>query len=295
MQVSPKRETLPAGSVFGPPIEDQKGTAGMNTGSPRTSRNASPRRPAHVRRGSTLATAASFLGLGAVARPTAREKISEDDEGDDEEDPILEMDLESELLRHDAATSHATLLTNSTNLFLRIHTAYRSQHIALRASKRAYAVDRETLAEQNTRARHLKRQLETLAERVAEKEAEVTSLQEELAERDARARTILMVDASNTGSQSESRERFFSAGSVPDECASSSDEGDLGGAASSSRPSSGSSATTAEGRIEEMPWRTSMAPFLVPEEKAREESLVLKRRVAELEEIVNGCLGLVDA
>ena len=336
---SPKKEQPSGPSPFGP--------------NGRSSVASSPTRPAHVRRGSTLQAAASFLGLssnrpGSVS--SSRQSRALDIESLDEEshngDDIQNLDLEAELLPegrpsgHEAkAAGYDSLLGNSERLSMRLREAYSAKVWEVRAMHEMQKAEMEEMEQAKTRERHLKMQLSEMAGCVAKREDDVKALISEIErEKEKRAgtesalrkeRSIRVVD-SNAGESSvkehsgplkpkmPEREKIFSADSAErelrmregDDICDSSDEGHSDGGSifdRSTPPSEASCPSTApdseavanhvsEQRVSQrksMIWEEA-APYLPPESLLRDENQQLRKRIAELEETVQMCLGLVD-
>jgi hypothetical protein len=108
------------------------------------------------------------------------------------DDELLNHNFSKSLFPHGAVdpldpSSFHDLLSNSEKLLSRYQSAYRDVSSALADARAEQSAQDDELDEADTRARHLKMQLETMAARATEQEAEMRKLKEELAfERRAR-------------------------------------------------------------------------------------------------------------
>lgn len=200
----------------------------------------------------------------------------------------------------------SVVLANGKRVLDRVQSAYLDKAVQLENERRARAQDQEALAEARMRADQFKEQLDAMATQMQEKESEIEGLHDELDEMDRRARSIRLLDPASRDSFDDvevDRERFFSLGPSVDD---SSESGGEDGESVFERPGSRSTAPT-EADAAHVNGRGSTAnaqrgsvalrdaaPFLKPGPDLERENRELKRRIAELEETVNGCLGLVD-
>ncbi|USP78557.1 hypothetical protein yc1106_05831 [Curvularia clavata] len=108
------------------------------------------------------------------------------------DDELLNLNISQALFPHGpadplAASSFHDLLTNAEALLSRYQTAYRKLSTALVDAQSEQSAQEDELDEAETRARHLKMQLETMARRADEQDEQMRSLMEDLAfERRAR-------------------------------------------------------------------------------------------------------------
>ncbi|XP_014553023.1 hypothetical protein COCVIDRAFT_108789 [Bipolaris victoriae FI3] len=108
------------------------------------------------------------------------------------DDELLNLNISQALFPHGpadplAASSFHDLLTNAEALLSRYQTAYRKLSTALVDAHSEQSAQEDELDEAETRARHLKMQLETMARRADEQDEQMRSLMEDLAfERRAR-------------------------------------------------------------------------------------------------------------
>ena len=108
------------------------------------------------------------------------------------DDELLNLNISQALFPHGpadplAASSFHDLLTNAEALLSRYQTAYRQLSTALVDAHSEQSAQEDELDEAETRARHLKMQLETMAQHADEQDEQMRSLMEDLAfERRAR-------------------------------------------------------------------------------------------------------------
>lgn len=271
------------------------------------------------RRGSSLQVAASLLGLSSktsLSRSRFQRRITEEDF----EDEILNLDLEAELFPmgvpgQDALPSEAydDLLANASRLFQRMQNAYRDQHTAFREVKASANFDQEELEEAKIRAKHLKLQLDGMSNVVAEQDADMKNIKAELDEERGRRRlehqlrqnTVKLVRQSriidmSTLNMGTLETPDLSAVDLSDlQLERMNLESDNESEADSvfSKDSRGASSASSTTRTEQAA-SEAMAPWVAPQATAgvsssSEEIRQLKQRIAELEETVQGCLGLV--
>jgi hypothetical protein len=101
------------------------------------------------------------------------------------EDELLSLNISQALFPHGpadplAAASFHDLLSNAEALLSRYQTAYRQLSIELTDAHSEQSAQEDELDEAETRARHLKMQLETMAARAAEQDEQMRSLMEDL-------------------------------------------------------------------------------------------------------------------
>jgi hypothetical protein len=102
------------------------------------------------------------------------------------DDELLNLKITTSLFPHGAVdpldpASFHDLLSNAEKLLSRYQCAYRDVSSALADTRAEQSAQDDELDEADTRARHLKMQLETMAARATEQEAEMRKLKEELA------------------------------------------------------------------------------------------------------------------
>ncbi|KNG52592.1 hypothetical protein TW65_00193 [Stemphylium lycopersici] len=125
------------------------------------------------------------------------------------DDDLLNLNISQALFPHGpadplAASSFHDLLTNAESLLSRYQTAYRQLSTALVDAQSEQSAQDDELDEAETRARHLKMQLETMATRADEQDEQMRSLMEDLAferkarqeEEAARKRSLALIRAS---------------------------------------------------------------------------------------------------
>ncbi|GAB1320240.1 hypothetical protein MFIFM68171_10450 [Madurella fahalii] len=143
------------------------------------------------------ATAASrfMSAISSRFNPAATTNTSVVD-GDDVDDELCNLNLEAALFPHGAPISDRdpfspaafkNLHMNALGLLNKLQTAYRERVTALREMQAERSAQRDELEEAETRAQHLKMQLEGMSRKAHENERAMRSLMEELAaERRAR-------------------------------------------------------------------------------------------------------------
>lgn len=142
-------------------------------------------------------------------------------------DEILSIDINSSLFPHgpaDPLSPHAfnDLLLNATSLLERFQTAYREKVDFLESIRPEMEAQKEEVAEAQTRAEHLKMQLEDLGQRAEEQKQVNLELLQQIAEEKVRsqevANTIRLVRSEvHGGAEDESRRgKRRSAGSAAD-------------------------------------------------------------------------------
>ncbi|KAK4236401.1 hypothetical protein C8A03DRAFT_16951 [Achaetomium macrosporum] len=148
---------------------------------------------------STMATASRFMSVISLRfGPTTPTSPALDP------DEVCNMNIEAALFPHgspsdrDAFSPSAfkNLQMNAVGLLTKMQTAYREQTVVLRDLQAERSAQKDELEEAETRARHLKMQLEDMARKAQEHERRIKSLMEELAaERKARAEEQLAAAA----------------------------------------------------------------------------------------------------
>lgn len=247
-------------------------------------------RPYHSRTTSNKSSRSSLWGRLSPSKHA--EAIAENDDDDE----ILNLDIDEELFPggqpDDSPASVDNLIGNANKLFMKMQIAYQIKLEAIDMERERRSKLEEGLEEEKTRCHHFKSQLTNLSDRLVEEENVNRRLQADLNHerwlrrtvKDSNARTIRSVAQSPTleipgkdghrlfsGAREDSMYSLGQAGFSDD----SSDESPMWSpplTPSDSRPS------TADG---------FGAAYL------REENRALKARIVELEETVDGCLGLV--
>ncbi|KZF19141.1 hypothetical protein L228DRAFT_241819 [Xylona heveae TC161] len=166
-------------------------------------------RPYAHKRSSTLQSISSFLGGGAgnSKRESASPRAALASIPAPADDEFLNLDINTALFPNGssdpAASPHAfrDLVSNAEATILRIQTAYKLRTMALHDISAEKSAQADELEESQTRARHLKMQLDDLSAKVSEQERTMKELAEELSaerqrryeEEEARKRTITLV------------------------------------------------------------------------------------------------------
>lgn len=146
------------------------------------------------------------------------------------QDEILDIDINTSLFPHgpaDPLSPHAfnDLLLNATNLLQRMQSAYKEKVDYIASIQPEIDAQKEEVEEAETRARHLKLQLEDMAQKAEEQNGLMQELAQQLAEeklkvQEARdnARTIRPIRRSLDGDEEETprRRKRGSAGSASD-------------------------------------------------------------------------------
>ncbi|KAH8815653.1 hypothetical protein F5884DRAFT_666523 [Xylogone sp. PMI_703] len=117
------------------------------------------------------------------------------------DDEFLNLDLDAALFPSGrepcSPAAYNRILENAEALFLRMQTAYKLRTVALSEALDEKNAMKEDVDEAETRAEHLKRQLEDIASKAAEKDTVIESLKAELEEerklRKERERSIILV------------------------------------------------------------------------------------------------------
>lgn len=150
-----------------------------------TPKNASATSPSRF----ALLTSSMSATLSRLTQPTTSPATSMDDE-------ILNLNIEAALFPSGSPTDRdvfspaafKNLQANATGLLLRMQNAYRQRVVTLGDLTAENGARNEELEEAETRAHHLKMQLEGMARKAADQEREMKALMDELAaEKKARA------------------------------------------------------------------------------------------------------------
>ena len=155
------------------------------------------------------------------------------------QDPLLNLDVDAALFPHGPAdpldpSSFHDLVLNAESLIQRYQLAYRAKHYAFEDLRSEQDVQDEELNEAETRARHLKMQLDDMAAKAIEQQREVEELMQEL-ERERRGRQEdeqrrrMSVRVVHDGAEQAKRRDTVSAASVSDsgfESGADSEDGD---------------------------------------------------------------------
>lgn len=244
----------------------------------------------------------------------------------DPSDDLLNLDITRALLPHGtpdilAPSSFNDLLTASEALLQRYQSAYRakvSQTLELKAEKDA---EKEELEEAETRARHLKMQLDGMAERAREQEEAMRALSLELLaerrrredEERARRKSVQVVreKGSRAASAATTRRPTTSSGSVSDsgfesDADSAVDNESVGssfgaaptlaedgyqGDSETNKPKIDRRLSTYDKVLKTVAGEPASAWAVM--EGYREENRMLRGRVSELEDAVGNCLDMV--
>lgn len=135
------------------------------------------------------------------------------------DDEFLTLDIGAALfpegpLTPSSPTSFQTLLQNAESVLQRLQNAYKQRTTSLHDLTASYSAQAEELSEAETRARHLKQQLDNITLKVAEQDAAMMNLVDELArekqlrreEEDARKRSVKLVKNSSGDGDKNSAE-----------------------------------------------------------------------------------------
>lgn len=251
-------------------------------------------RPGHSRKNSAISAAASFFGR---ASPTKHHRIP-----DGESDEILSLDVDEELFpqgvpRDIGLADFDDLRGNAEKLFMRMQIAYEQKVEALQEERATYQAQTHDLRSAESRANHLDL-------RAQERDEQVQKLQHELArekrlrqaEKETRTRTLRMVSkeqhptldhAGLDGHRLFSGDRGDALYDLSSAGFESGDESDSSGGSNCWSPPQTPYTASRSESPERPGWPGMGAASMM------EENLKLKARVAELEETVDGCLGLV--
>lgn len=252
-------------------------------------------RPGHSRKNSAISAAASFFGR---ASPTKHHRIPDEDQ----EDEILNLEIDDELFpqgvpRDIGLTDFDELRGNAEKLFMRMQIAYEQKVEALKGQRAAFEAQTHELRSAETRANHFRSHAQ-------EQDDKIQQLQDELArerrlrqaEKETRTRTMRMVSkeqhptldhAGIDGHRLFSGDRGDDLYDLSNAGFESGDESDSSGSGKSWSPPHTPFTVSRSESPERPGWPGMGAASMM------EENLKLKARVAELEETVDGCLGLV--
>lgn len=256
-------------------------------------------RPGHFRTDSAVSAAANFFGRSS---PTKQFRSREQEEEED----MLNLDIDDELFPQGVPTDIGLpdfdeLRSNAERLFMRMQMSYQQKVESLNEQKVAHEVQEHDLDAANARAAHLKSQLYIMTQ---EQDAKIQRLEAELeqarslrqAEKETRMRSVRLVSKEGKPSLASSGadgHRLFS-GDREDGLHSLSEAGfDSGDESGSESGQSWSQPATPSMSRSESPARPGWPGLGTA--SLMEENLKLKGRIAELEETVDGCLGLVGA
>ena len=229
----------------------------------------------------------------------------------------MRLDFENEVFPNDSLGGKGEkafdeLLANSERLFERTRNAYAKKCDALNDMDDSRRTDKEELEEQRLRADHLKAQLDKMGKKLCERDEEVEELEKELEGKEQRSKTIRVLPSSIDGLESRPGSaqisRIWSATGedvfeVSNSRHSKAESERHSISDLSSRPVSSAASTLEDATMKSaqpqrprnsMTW-VDAAPFLPPVDGLETENKDLKRRVRELEETLQSCLGLVDA
>lgn len=255
----------------------------------------------HSRTNSTISGVASFFGRSS---PTKQLRNVEQEE----EDTMLHLDIDKELFPQGVPNEIGLpdfddLRGNAERLFMHMQISYQAKVEALREHRAAHQSQQYELDEQETRTSHLKSQLRSISQ---EQEESIQRLEAELAmekslrkaEQETRMRSVRIVSKDEKPSLQQpgfDGHRLFS-GEREDGLYSLSQAGFDSGDESVDESSGGSRC-----------WSPPDTPSLMSRSESpvrpgwpglgtasiMEENLRLRARISELEETVDGCLGLV--
>ncbi|KAK5292450.1 hypothetical protein LTR16_001943, partial [Cryomyces antarcticus] len=302
-------------------------------------RSAAPRpNNASRRKSSTPSAISKFPWFGARSSTSAPPRTIPEEQQQD--DPLLRLDVRAELFPHgsvdaSAPSSFTDLLTNAEALIARLRKGYGEKVNALRDVAAEKSVQEDEVEEAETRARHLKMQLDDMAAKAVEQDRTMQALADELAserlsrreEDDARQEARLPPRASDASDGAceetllQRSKRDSSSSSSSD--ASTSDSGfesDADSTSASSAISGPSSRTTPSSHTHPLSSAPARPPPHLPPSASspaahakdpskraaagpddawlvvdvlRRRNRLLEARVAELDETVDACLGLV--
>jgi hypothetical protein len=229
------------------------------------------------------------------------------------DDPLLNLNITNALFPHGPAdpldpTSFHDLLTSAESLFATFQSSYKARCAELRDMRAEASVQRDEVEEAETRAQHLKMQLDGMAAQVAAQERKADMLERMLQEERNRRRHSEEIEESRRTSirlvrdSEETNWKRNHAGS------DSGFESDGESVFSASSPTIGSDTTvSSDERHEQHVEKISMtnlqhnaapAAFLdrstFGNADLRNENQQLKARILELEDAVEGCLNMVS-
>lgn len=276
-------------------------------------------RPSRLQRISTAKTSnttSRFAWLTSKASALASSKSQITSPSTTASDPLLNLDVNSALFPHGPPdpfdpTSFNDLLANAESLILRLQTSYKAKCAALEDLRSEQSVQDEELDEAETRARHLRTQLEEMgrkreeAERMNEELTDtlVRERQWRMEEEERRKRSIRRARLSDEGDRGGVRGRRAT-GSISSDSGFESelDSEEYGsvfsrrtGMAGSEKEAQKSSLvrTSKEGSSTETISCRNCQGVLSGTSDLSSENHLLKMRVAELEDAVESCLDLM--
>lgn len=156
------------------PTKLRRGTASSDVGTPKSTTTAASRFMSAISSRFNPTTPTSTATLG----------------GGDDDDDLCNLNLEAALFPHGGPASDRdpfspaafkNLHMNALGVLNKLQTAYRERTAALREMQAERAAQRDELEEAETRAQHLKMQLEDMSRKAQEHERAMRSLMEELA------------------------------------------------------------------------------------------------------------------
>jgi hypothetical protein len=197
------------------------------------------------------------------------------------------------------------LLSNAESLISWLHSAYISKSTAMKDLQAEVAIQREEYEESETRARHLKTQLENMGAKVAEQERALGAKMEEERRQRIEAENLLQQERmggtrwKDTGSGSAHSDSGFESEIDSDGSASAGASPVLGPQSRESLDYERGLARTGASRrpryMELTPQKSfARQPLAYGGADLRSENQRLRMRVAELEEAVEGCLEMVS-
>lgn len=188
--------------VFGIPISEQDTVPSTLAKMSTPTRESSPDRvPAKLQKRPTMASPTSSSRFSLFTSKSSKSESVRVSAGLDDE--FLSLDLDAALFPSGrepcSPAAYNRILENAESLFLRMQTAYKLRTVALSEALEEKTAQEEELDEAETRAEHLKLQLEDMASKAAEKDAMIEALKSELEQernlRKERERSIVMVKA----------------------------------------------------------------------------------------------------
>ena len=234
-------------------------------------------------------------------------------------DPLLNLDVSGELFPHGPAdpldpTSFHDLLTNAESLIALLQAGYRAKCAALEDLRREQSVQVEELDEAETRTRHLRTQLEDMSHKMAERERLNDELTETLVQErrrfredeERRRRSIRKVRSSDDSADLRKLHHTPTPSVGSDSGFESDPESENGSVFS--RSGVAESRSSADGQEYQIARAMRVKPVIIGSDSTacrnchgtmmgasdlRSENHILRIRVAELEEAVEGCLDLV--
>jgi hypothetical protein len=304
------------------------------TGTP--SRNASPRRPEETptpTKSKQPTAGSKFAWLLSTQKNAAIPPPIQSPTYHDPEDELLNVNIAQALFPHGPAdplapSSFNDLLENAEYLLRRYQTSYRQLSTAFHDARSEQSAQEDELDEADTRARHLKMQLETMAARANEQDEQMRKLMEELAferrarqdEEAARKRNLALVrSCEHVECEDPSRRRNRTSGSEISVDSGFESEAETDAASVFSRNCLSPTGTDISSMLDESTpksRKTQTQPLPVNLVKGgwgcgnceggaqsgvwgrlakeREENRTLRLRVGQLEDAVEGALNVVD-